>query len=261
MKKVLIQTLWIGSELSNLERLSISSFIRDEHEFHLYTYGEVSNVPEGVVYKDANEIIPQSEVFRHKKGSYAIFADWFRWLLLYKKGGFWVDTDMVCLKPFLFESDVVFGFESEGAVCNAVLSFPLGHELPKHLADICESPNTFLEYDSFKDKKRKLKRRLLSKGRSDVGWGEAGGPKGFTRSLRHFGLVEKAMPFTHFYPVHSSNWNSIFDETLGDDIELFKNTYAIHLWNEMSKRSPVFDKNADFPQGSLFEKMKTRFGV
>ena len=95
----IIQSLWIGGSLSKIEQLCINSFLKNNHEFHLYTYGEVQNIPEGTTVKDANEIINSSEIFTYNGGSYAGFADWFRWELLYKKGGFWVDTDVICIKP------------------------------------------------------------------------------------------------------------------------------------------------------------------
>ena len=41
-----IQTLWIGEELSDLENLCISSYIKNGYDFHLYAYDEISNVPE-----------------------------------------------------------------------------------------------------------------------------------------------------------------------------------------------------------------------
>ena len=40
-----IQTLWIGEELSDLENLCISSYIKNGYDFHLYAYDEISNVP------------------------------------------------------------------------------------------------------------------------------------------------------------------------------------------------------------------------
>ncbi|HET7290318.1 MAG TPA: hypothetical protein VFJ67_07775, partial [Thermodesulfobacteriota bacterium] len=52
-----IQSMWIGSELSVMEQLSIISFLSNGHSYHLYTYNEVKNVPEGVTLKDANGII------------------------------------------------------------------------------------------------------------------------------------------------------------------------------------------------------------
>jgi hypothetical protein len=53
---------------------------------------------------DANEILPASSVFTYQRGEMAGhlsgFADWFRYELLHQRGGWWVDTDMICLAPF-----------------------------------------------------------------------------------------------------------------------------------------------------------------
>src|SRR5258706_13279784 len=56
----IVQGLWIGSDLSTMEHLSISSFLQNGHEYHLYIYDHVGNVPEGTVVKDAAEILPAS---------------------------------------------------------------------------------------------------------------------------------------------------------------------------------------------------------
>ncbi|HKG24499.1 MAG TPA: hypothetical protein VKB09_02575 [Thermomicrobiales bacterium] len=45
----IVQWLWVGSELSMMEQLSISSFLLNGHEYHLYVYGETRNVPLGTV--------------------------------------------------------------------------------------------------------------------------------------------------------------------------------------------------------------------
>lgn len=254
----IIQSLWIGGELSKIEQLSIASFVKNGHEFHLYTYGDVKGIPEGTIIKDANTIIPESEIFTYSKGSYAGFADWFRWKLLLKKGGFWIDTDVVCIKPFNFDSELIFGLESKKLACPAVMSFPKGHEICSFLEENCRLPNKELPYDKPKDKRRKLKRKLLGQGKSHIKWGETGGPEGFTRALKHFDLFKLSKPFTYFFPIHHSNWNSFYDTTLKNDLEFFNDTYAIHLWNEMTRRSN-FDKNATFDSNSLVEQLKRKY--
>ncbi|WP_108868622.1 glycosyltransferase [Aquimarina aquimarini] len=254
----IIQSLWIGDQLSTVEQLCIASFINNNHEFHLYTYNDIKNVPNGTIIKDANEIIAEKEIFKHKKGSYAIFADWFRWELLYKRGNFWVDTDVVCLKPFIFDSDIIFGLEDMNIAGNAVMRIPENHFLGLEMKNICKSPNTFLPYDSLKKKRKKFLRQIFNNSRKNTGWGEAGGPYGFTQALKHFDLFDLAKPFTYFFPIHFSNWNSIYDNTLNDDIDLYSNTYAVHLWNEMSRNTSGFDKNAQFPENSIFEQLKRK---
>jgi hypothetical protein len=78
-----IQSLWIGQKLSTLERLSISSFLANGHEYHLYVYGEVANVPQGTVLKAADGILPESMIFQYKKHpSHAGFSNFFRYRLL-----------------------------------------------------------------------------------------------------------------------------------------------------------------------------------
>src|SRR5437016_4032991 len=99
----IIQGLWIGSELSVMERMSIISFLRNGHEYHLYTYNDLPNVPDRVVVKDANRILPASAIFKYKeRPSYAGFANYFRYRLLLEHGGWWADLDVVCLRPFDF---------------------------------------------------------------------------------------------------------------------------------------------------------------
>ena len=83
----IIQSLWIGGALSKMEQLSARSFIDNGHEYHLYTYGDVKNIPEGVVVKDGNDILPESEIFRYKNGSVSAFSNYFRFMMLHKKRG------------------------------------------------------------------------------------------------------------------------------------------------------------------------------
>src|SRR5215813_6559365 len=99
----IVQGLWIGPHLSVMERLSIRSFLANGHEYHLYVYDQVENVPEGAVLKDANEVFDKSRVFTYQSGfgknSYAGFANMFRYKLLAMRGGWWADSDVVCIRP------------------------------------------------------------------------------------------------------------------------------------------------------------------
>ena len=73
-----IQGLWVGSRLSVMEQLSITSFLAAGHEYHLFVYDTVSGVPPGAIVKDANHILPASMIFLYPDhNSYAGFADFF----------------------------------------------------------------------------------------------------------------------------------------------------------------------------------------
>ncbi len=259
MSKPIIQSLWIGDKLSLLEQLCIASFIYHGHEFHLYTYEKVANVPKGTILRNANDIIPEKDIFTYYNGSYAGFADWFRWALLYAQGNFYVDMDVVCIKPFEFNTKLVYGFQEERTICSAVLGFPSKHELPAFLEVSCRQPNLILPYDNMKSKLRKIIRKMIhGNKRQSIGWGESGGPHGLTRALKYFGLIDLAKPYTYFYPIHFSCWKKIFYETHSKDNQLFSDTYAIHLWNELGRVARL-DKNASFPKDSLIELLKTKY--
>ncbi len=259
MDNKIIQSMWIGNELSALERLCINSYLKNDHEFHLYAYEDIKNIPDGTVVKDAGEIIPAEEIFLYSTGTYSVFADWFRWKLLYEKGGFWVDMDQICIKHFDFDTDLIFAKQTIGSVAVGVLGFPPKHELCAFMENICENPNYILPYDSPRTKWRKIKRKLLRRRRQNVSWGETGGPVGFTQALEYFKLIDLAKPFTYFYPIPHYNWDTAFDDTFANDIDFFSNTYAVHLWNDMMRHKKGFDKNGTFPQNSLFEQLKAKY--
>ena len=60
---VIVQSLWVGNTLSNMEVCCINSFLKHGFIFHLYTYESVKRVPKGTIIKDANEIMPAKEIF------------------------------------------------------------------------------------------------------------------------------------------------------------------------------------------------------
>lgn len=132
-----ISGLWIGNSFSILEQASIQSFLKQGHEFNLYTYETVKNIPTGTTVKDANLILPQKNVFTYDTngkfghGSYASFANLFRYLLLYRNGGWWADLDVICLNPWNIYQPAVIYTETIPKITPmaTVLKFNSGSEL------------------------------------------------------------------------------------------------------------------------------------
>ena len=202
----------------------------------------------------------QTAMFTHEgSGSIASFADWFRYRLLLTRGGLWADTDVRVSQAAQVSARRDLCRQDARIINNAVLGSPRAHPLAQWMVTCCEQPNRILPYDSPRVRRRKLKRRFLrGNRRGDIAWGEHG-PEGLTRAAQHLGYAHHALPFWHFYPVHYLNWNAIFDESLRDHPQMFAPSYAIHLWNEMTRLSAGFDKNATFPPGSLFERLCQRY--
>lgn len=256
-----IQTFWYGPTLGRVEQLSLASFLAHGHPVQLFCYSEPSGVPAGVTVRDASTILSEDLVFRYSgreryanRGSLAGFANWFRYELLYREGGIWVDVDMVCLQPFSFNTSSVFGYETPGVINIAVLGLPAGDRLAKWMSRMCASPNRLVPYDTVPRIREKLKRRFLEGNeRGNVQFGEYG-PRGFSLALNHFGRTEEAMPIDVFYPIHYDDWRSIY----APDAELphaLTEAHGVHLWNEKTRQAVDFDRNDIHPSSSLFEQL------
>jgi hypothetical protein len=254
-----IQMFWFGAPLSRIEKLSLASFVAHGHPVNLFVYEDVGAVPRGVQLRDAAKVLPREWLFRHRRtGSVGLFADWFRYRLLYERGGIWADSDVVCLAPFDYGQTVLFAWETEHYVNNAVLGLPPQHELAAWMAENCEHPNRALPYDDWSMRLRKWKRRYLEGDRRDrVRWGE-NGPKGLTLAARHFGLLDGALPSWHFYPVPAERWRELFEAPPPAAPLNFGPSRAVHLWNSMMP-THGFDKNGSFPITSPFEQLWRRF--
>ncbi|MBI4647898.1 MAG: hypothetical protein HY738_15235, partial [Bacteroidia bacterium] len=110
------------------------------HEFHIWLYDDIPNkLPEHVIKRDANIVIPANQMFfyrkssnfGHGKGSFAGFSDIFRYKLLYEYGGWWTDMDICCLKPLqIIQPYVFFYFFILHAVGN-LMKCPKGAEIMK----------------------------------------------------------------------------------------------------------------------------------
>jgi len=235
MNKV-IQGLWIGSELSVMEQLSIASFLANGHDYHLYVYSELKNVPAGTTVKDGSEILPSSSIFQYREyATYAGFANFFRYKLLLERGGWWADADIICLKPFNFPDEHVFATEMcKGleVVSSGIIKAPKGSPAMAYAWQVCQSKNP-----------------------QDLAWGETG-PKLMGEAVEEFSLGEYKKPHRVFNPLGYSDWRKVLEpdvEPLFDD-----SSHSIHLWNEMWRASGQ-DKNAEYEPSCLYEKLKRRY--
>ena len=257
----IIQSLWIGKRLSKMEQLSAKSFCDHGHSYHLYTYGEVENIPKGAEVKDANEILPESEIFTYKNGSLSAFSNYFRFVLLHKKGGFWADTDMVCVRSFKFEHEIVISSEpnykyKRGMITSSFLRLPKNSEITKEGINI----------------QRIHKQEILS-GR--IEW--SSGPMTVKSIVSKFNLTKYVQPWSmtcscnwsHIKSIVEPNYRpgnrfiSYFNKSKPpyNSVEkLPSNMNCIHLWNE-SWRINNLDKNKTFDNNSLYEQLKRRHNV
>lgn len=239
-----IQSLWIGSALGPLERLSAASFMKQGHEYHLYTYGPLENVPPGVVVIDGNEILPASSIFSYQSGfgsgSVSAFSNLFRYKLLLERGGWWADADVVCLRAFDFAEPLVLAGEYHRnhprQIASAVIRSPSGHVLMQ------KCYNTARESDPAK-----------------VVWGQIG-PLLLSSVAENLKLEAHVRAPEVFCPVPWWEWEVLVRED-GDIHEWISSaTYAIHLWHELW-RSRRIDRNMRFPDSAPISRLLADHGI
>lgn len=108
-KPTVFQGFWHGPPLGSLRMACLNSFIQMGNIFEIYTYSPLT-VPDGVVLKDAEEIIPFDQLFYYDNPNTGLkdlgpFSDLFRFKLLLEKGGWWCDVDTICLSSNIPQVD------------------------------------------------------------------------------------------------------------------------------------------------------------
>lgn len=247
-----IAGLWIGETLPPLAELCIRSFLDHGIAFRLFTYRRYDNVPEGTLLEDASHVLPESAVFRHDNGSLAPFADWFRNTWLERAGGFWTDLDVACLTPELPQTLPWFAEQEPGLIAVGVIGFPPHHPVICKLREVSEDPAAPMPWDDMNERAAKLQfqrdtpDKSLRRRRAE--WGNAG-PEGFTRALKHFGLLNAAAPSHSIYPLHYTVWRNCYNGSLQLESAELHGAWAIHLWGELLRREPDAFENVN--RGSI----------
>jgi len=234
------QTFWWGNALSPYEMLCLRSFIDHGHKVHLYTFDSRLDVPKGVLTCDASELISHDKFFTYQsgqgKGSAAGFANLFMYRLLAQKGGWWIDTDVVCLSSRIPTFDQFFAYQDGNLVNCAVLFFKAQH--PAMLE--CHARTEQLG--------------------SSAQWGDTG-PRLLTRVLREFDCIDRAHRAEVCYPVHYLDALDLLRPSQATAIsELMKSSVFLHLWNEQLRRSAI-QKECLPPRGSVLRQLVERHQV
>jgi hypothetical protein len=235
-----IVSFWHGP-LTWLERLCITSFVRQGHPFHLYTYEEVADLPKGAKRMDAETIIPRDQMFFYKgKHTPAVFADLFRLKLMQQGAGIWADCDVYAVRPFADLGDYVFGYEiapdakgKGGSVNNAIFACPSDSPLLEKLLAVFGPQSHTMPMPWLPPLRRAelaLRRMLGQKlAPSDIQFG-ATGPFPLTWFVRELGLQQHIQPVDVFYPVPYTAIPTLMQPD--STIEQFTsaNTLGVHIW-------------------------------
>ncbi|MFV1602133.1 MULTISPECIES: glycosyltransferase family 2 protein [unclassified Phaeobacter] len=250
-----IASLWIGGNLSYLEQTCLKSFADHGHRTLLYTYETVDNCPPGVELMDANRIFPASDFIRHKvSGSPAVHADAFRYKMISMQNVIWVDADVLCVKPWDFQDQWVFGWEKPGRlVCNAVLGLPRFSRTLQRLNTFCENEYPIPPW--VKGEERAALEAAHAAGNpvhvSELKWG-VWGPSALTYFLNETGEMAHVKPQMAFFQISFKERRNLLSPGYTVEKKIDEGCYGVHLWNRrLSRRLITHEGGIPHPDSYL----------
>lgn len=234
------QSLWLGDRLSPLEQLCIGSFVAHRHRFILYSYAEVENVPTGIELEDARNIVPEEGVFFHRSGihlgSPAGFSDRFRYELLRVRGGWWVDTDVFCLKDEIPDTPYAFAKQDHALYVPGVLKAPADSELLGRALTRAVEAGTDVAFNAI-------------------------GPRLFNELVRELGLESEAWPREAFYALGWDRVLEFLDPAKADALEAqTEDSIFVHFSTSMLRLANVL-KEVRPPEGSYLDRLYIAHGI
>lgn len=218
---MIFNSFWHGSAPPLSCMACMSSFVKAGHRYRVYSYSDLK-LPPGVELHDARQVLAEDEIFLDvlpdgSVGNIAAFSDLFRYALLKRFGGWWVDTDVLLVGRDIPTSELYFGFEDERYINGAILKAPAGHPLLQRLEE-----------------------RARAAGRSPRRGSI--GPRLVTDVVNEMGLANLAARQPEAYPLHYEEFLKLVTAETAKEVRrtIARSTF-LHLWNEMfsAEKSPL----------------------
>lgn len=248
-----LNALWFGDRLGYLEQLSIKTALAQGHPYTLYSYApdRLSGVPEGVEVRNASDVMSDRRRVKHFDGKFkALGSDFFRYELMAKSLGYWVDLDLIFIRPLALEQEYVFGWERAGSINGAVLKLPAGSQMLEALRNLPEK-NWCPPYFGPRNRLRYYLQRLRGDVMlEDLPWGAAG-PGMITHLVKKHGLSTKAQPQDVFYPLPYYDARKLYGDASEIEAMIKPETIAVHMWNSSLRELA----NSPPPIGSYVAKL------
>jgi hypothetical protein len=235
---------WAYGELTQLEQLAASSFVHNGYHLKLWSYDTISNCPKGVTLCDAREILSEDRVFTYKNGSYAGFADLFRYALLATHGGLWADTDVIAIAPasaiapFTLQGFWVSERNKRSELFNSVNNNVIYHPnpAPGDLIDLAYVVSERFDTEQLE-------------------WGDCG-----PRLLSALAATYPKLAPPIMEPVFANplGYWECPQRLLKSDQTLPESSWFLHCYNEWWRRNGI-DKNKPYPEYSMMRQLQKSF--
>jgi hypothetical protein len=237
-KRETLRTFWHGTPLGPYQLFCLHSLISRGHRVELFSYERDFVVPNWIVRKDAAEILPSERVLRYQsgpgQGSPALHANLFRYCMLERLGGWWIDADVLLLQPQLPDDEFFFAPDGHH-FSNAILKFPAGHPLLIEAAERCHAIG------------------------EAAAWAQTG-PILLTELVVKFNLSKYGRPKDTCYPILWNEIEALFDpDRCGEVKDRCDGAIFVHLYNEIWRRAGI-PVGLGPPPGSFLDCLSNELG-
>lgn len=232
------KTFWHGEPLNAYQLLCLRSFADRGHHVVIFSYDPSLALPTWIERRDAAEILSRERVLsRSATGpeSFVANVNLFRYALLHRDGGWWVDPDTVLLKADLPQDQLFFAASGErDFVSLGLVKFPRGHPL---LAAAVEEASA-----------------------SAVGLWAHSGAALFTQLLNRHGLLQHCRPREEACPIPWFELEALFDPSRVEEVRSrCAGAYALDLHHEFWRGAGIPHRLAA-PEGSFMDVLVRKHG-
>ena len=257
--------LWVEGPLSYLEQLCIASFRDAGHPVKLYTYGEVTRIPDGIETASAEEILPRTKFLKHERtGSPALHSDLFRYHLLARHDRtIWADTDAYCMRPFETATGHFHGWESDTHVNGGVLGLPRDSDTLRELLDFTADEFAIPEWygPDYVAELRAAAERGAPVHAGEMPWG-VWGPHALTHFLHKTGEIRHSLPRHALYPFSFKQRRMMLKPDLDTADFIRPDTFSVHFYGRRMRKRLIEREAGGVPHPqSLIGRLLTRHGI
>jgi hypothetical protein len=234
----IVRCFWHGP-FSPYEALCLSSFVAAGIAVELFSEAPVAGLPAGVTHRPAREILDRDvALYRHEFDgpSPSLHSNHFRYALLEKIGGWWIDTDVMLTAASLPVTEIFLARQSDHELNGSVMGFPPGHPLIKAA--------------------RERTVAVLEEAR----WGDTG-PRLLTELQPAYAPDFSIAPRESTYAIGADEFQKFLMPEACEEVEArTANSTFVHLWNEMWRKAGV-PKNIAPPRGCWLDRMFERHQI
>lgn len=234
-----VRAFWHGDPLTGYQAMCLRSFVERGCAVEVFSYDRHLAMPAGVVRRDAADVWPTDEVMLYQSGfgtgSPSLHSNLFRYAMLHRLGGWWIDLDVVLLGALPADA-MYFARERPDLIAVGTLRFPARHALLAEAVETC-----------------------VSKGKAAL-WGQTG-PQLFTALLARHGLAPLAKGPETTYPVPWREIAMLFDPARYQEAEAAcRHARFLHLYGEVWRQSKI-PVDLRPPEGSFLDMLAGRHKV